>query len=393
MPETGGSCAGSTRGWSRSATSPSRPMGSSSPSWEAGPCPIGTSWVAQLTFLDVATGRLVRRGEWDLQESERQARLRPRWQDGRDRDRRRDPPALGCRHRETLAPGTPGRSDRSSRIDRVLARRREPPAGDRLRPSHPPLGRGSPPRGEEDRDRGRARNSVARDRRPIGRVLARWNEPGRGDQDSRGGNPALEGQRRYLAQALQEPEEHVRQSDLLFARRKAPRRGGVSTARWCSLTSGAGRSWTRSGRNSTWWGTLCRATARWRSRPTAGRSRPSAADRPSTSGTWRRARTAWPLPKPIWAASTPSHSPPTARRSSPAATTEPSGSGTWRRGDRRRRSPTTAGSGRSRSPPMGRSSPRAWPTRERRPSLEPQDGRAAPYLAGRRPVEARPCGV
>ena len=102
-----------------------------------------------------------------------------------------------------------------------------------------------------------------------------------------------------------------------------------------------------------------RRIGRWPSRPMEGRSRPPETGSPFTSGTWRRARTVWPLPKPTWATWWPSHASPTARRSSPAAGTGPPGSGTWRRGDRRGCSPTIAGSIRSRSPPMGRSLPRA----------------------------------
>src|SRR5262249_21234514 len=36
-----------------------------------GPVPDRLRWAAHLTFLDVATGSLVRRSEWDLRESER----------------------------------------------------------------------------------------------------------------------------------------------------------------------------------------------------------------------------------------------------------------------------------------------------------------------------------
>ena len=84
----------------------------------------------------------------------------------------------------------------------------------------------------------------------------------------------------------------------------------------------------------------------------------------SISGTRRRARTTWPLPKPTRVPWPPSHSSTTVGRSSPAATTGPSGSGTWPRDDHRKSSPRTAGSGPSRSPPTGRCSPRIRPTRD-----------------------------
>ena len=48
-------------------------------------------------------GRMGRPGQ------RREGRLRSRWQDRRDREPRRDAPALGRRHRETPAPGTTGR--------------------------------------------------------------------------------------------------------------------------------------------------------------------------------------------------------------------------------------------------------------------------------------------
>jgi RNA polymerase sigma factor (sigma-70 family) len=42
-----------------------------------GPVPDRPRWIAQLTVLDVATGRLIRRAEWDLQESERDLAFAP----------------------------------------------------------------------------------------------------------------------------------------------------------------------------------------------------------------------------------------------------------------------------------------------------------------------------
>ena len=106
-------------------------------------------------------------------------------------------------------------------------------------------------------------------------------------------------------------------------------------------------------------------TARWRFHPMEERSRPPETDSPFTSGIWRRARTAWRLPKRIRAASRLWHS----RRRQDARLRQ-------RRPDRpdlgpgdgatdENASPWTAGSGRSRSPPMGRSSPPATSYPER----------------------------
>src|SRR5262245_39230752 len=76
MHERGGSCAGSRREWSRSATSPS-PDGKLIAVVGLGLVPERNLVVSQLIFLDVATGRPIRRGEWDLRSGERELAYAP----------------------------------------------------------------------------------------------------------------------------------------------------------------------------------------------------------------------------------------------------------------------------------------------------------------------------
>ena len=102
-----------------------------------------------------------------------------------------------------------------------------------------------PPR-PEDRDRARVSSGLPR-------VLARWNDPGRGGGIERGGDPALERRRRHLAQALQEPEERPRLRSWPSRPTESPGRDRVGKARWCSSTPRPGRNWTLLSGAPAWW--------------------------------------------------------------------------------------------------------------------------------------------
>ena len=240
--------------------------------------------VHYLTFSDAATGRLVRRGEWDEQHDVWRIAYAP---DGKtvatmstDRTLRlwdvatakllREERLGGMAFLESIAFSP----DAASHLLAIAAER-----------SHPPLRRrntsGTP---------GRSR-SIEKHRPTSRRVLARWDDLGRGDGDGGAEIWLWRVERRQLAQAIHEPEGLPGLPPVVFARWKNPGRDGRE-GQLVLFDIATGNELGSVFRSLAW------RTAHWRFHPMEKRSRPPETIRSCTSGTWRRARTDWRLPKP-----------------------------------------------------------------------------------------------
>ena len=210
----------------------------------------------------------------------------------------------------------------ASPIDRVLARCREPPAGDRLATNHRPLGRRALRRTPEDRARRTASSEHASRSRPMGRPWPR----GMASTDGRvsGYGASSDG---TLLWRFKSRKSTARLPPGVFARRKGPGRDGA----WRPA-----RALRRRDRE----GTGLIPDVRLANGPLAfspdGKTLAATGDQ-QVLHFWDLAtgKDRLATPEAHRAPSPPSHSSTTARRSSPAATTGPSGSGTWRRADQR----------------------------------------------------------